>query len=169
MMETGHHSPSLANLFGLSYVLVRKPKPYDVMTLNYNWQQFMTNTFSLYTNATDKIDEESAEHAVVAVLRFLTRMGAIKYSCHSGYIASILAEEDLCSVKTETGGIYRMRKKPGQSVERGDVLGEILHPYEGNVISKVIAPTDGIIFFAHTLPTVMENVVVYKIIRRMHE
>ncbi len=169
MMETGRHSPSLANLFGLPYVVIRKPRPYDVMTLNYNWQLFETNAFSLYTNATDKIDEESANHAVVAVLRFLTRMGAIKYTCHSGYIASILKEDDLCSVKTECGGIYRMIKKPGQSVERGDVLGEILHPYEGEVISKIIAPTDGIIFFAHTLPTVMENVVAYKIIRRIHE
>ena len=62
-----------------------------------------------------------------------------------------------------------MIKKPGQSVERGDVLGEIVHPYEGEVISKVTAPTDGVIFFAHTLPTVMENVIVCKIIRRIHE
>lgn len=42
-------------------------------------------------------------------------------------------------------------------------------PYEGEVISKVTAPTDGVIFFAHTLPTVMENVIVCKIIRRIHE
>ena len=169
MMETGHHSPSLANLFGLQYVVVRKPRPYDTMTLNYNWQLWNTNAFSLYTNATDQIDEESAKHAVVAVLRFLTRMGVIKYNSHSGYIASVLQEEDLFSLKTSASGIYRRLRKPGDSVERGDVIGEIIHPYEGEVISQIISPTDGIIFFAHTSPMIMENVVAYKIIRRLHQ
>ena len=169
MMETGYQSPSLANLFGLQYVLIRKPKPFDTTTLNYNLQLWNTNAFSLYTNATDQIDEVSAKHAVVAVLRFLTRMGVIKYNSHSGYIASVLQEEDLLSVKTTTGGIYRRLKNPGDGVERGDVLGEIIHPYEGEVLEQVISPTDGIIFFAHTSPLVMENVVAYKIIRRLHE
>lgn len=169
MMETGYQSPSLANLFGLQYVLIRKPKPYDTMTLNYNWQMWNASAFSLYTNATDQIDEVSAKHAVVAVLRFLTRMGVIKYTSHSGYIASVLQEDDLLSVKTTTGGIYRRLKNPGDGVERGDVLAEIIHPYEGEIIEKITSPTDGIIFFAHKSPMVMENVVAYKIIRRLHE
>ncbi|NRW83666.1 hypothetical protein FHX28_002995 [Clostridium beijerinckii] len=146
MMETGYQSPSLANLFGLQYVLIRKPKPYDTMTLNYNWQMWNASAFSLYTNATDQIDEVSAKHAVVAVLRFLTRMGVIKYTSHSGYIASVLQEDDLLSVKTTTGGIYRRLKNPGDGVERGDVLAEIIHPYEGEIIEKITSPTDGIIF-----------------------
>ena len=29
MIETGYQSPSLANLFGLQYVVIRKPKPFD--------------------------------------------------------------------------------------------------------------------------------------------
>lgn len=169
MMETGHQSPSLANLFGLQYVVIRKPKPYDTMTLNYNWQLWNTNAFSLYTNATDQIDEVSAKHAVVAVLRFLTRMGVIKYTSHSGYIASVIKEDDLLSVKTTKGGIYRRLKNPGDGVERGDILGEIIHPYEGVVMEQIVSPTDGIIFFAHTSPMLMENAVVYKIIRRLHE
>lgn len=169
MMETGYQSPSLANLFGLKYVLIRKPKPFDTATLNYNWQMWDTNAFSVYTNATEQIDEKSAQHAVVAVLRFLTRMGIIKYNSHSGYIASVISEDNLKPIISEASGIYRRLKNPGDGVERGDVLAEILDPYEGEVISQVISPTDGVIFFAHTSPLVMENVVVYKIIRRIHE
>lgn len=169
MMETGYQSPSLANLFGLQYVVIRKPKSFDRSTLNYNWQMYNTNAFSVYTNSTDKIDEVSANHAVVSVLRFLTRMGIIKYTCHGGYIASILNEGELKPVKTERSGIFRRLKEPGDGVERGDVLAEILDPYEGEVILKVVSPTDGIIFFAYNSPMVMENVVVFKVIRRMHE
>ena len=96
-------------------------------------------------------------------------MGVIKYTSHSGYIASVIKEDDLLSVKTKSPGIYRRLKNPGDGVERGDVLGEIIHPYEGDVIDQVLSPTDGIIFFAHTSPMVMESAVVYKIIRRLHE
>lgn len=169
MMETGYQSPSLANLFGLPYVVVRQPRPFDTTTLNYNWQLWETNAFSVYTNQTEQIDEESAQQAASSVLRFLSRMGIIKYNCHSGYIASILKEDDLISLKTEAAGFYRRIKGPGDEVEVGDVVAEILHPYEGQVISKVVSPTPGIIFFAHNSPLVLGNSVICKVIKKLHK
>lgn len=169
MMETGYQSPSLANLFGLPYVLIRKPNPFDTATLNYNWQMNNTNAFSVYTNATESIDEESAKQAVSSVLRFLTRMGIVRYNCHSGYLASVIREEELQSVKTNAAGIYRHLVKPGDEVHVGDLIGEMIHPYEGEIISQILSPTDGIVFFAYVEPTVMENAVICKIIRRLHQ
>lgn len=169
MMETGFQSASLANLFGTQYVLIRKPKPFDTTTLNYNWQMNGTNAFSLYSNNTEQIDEKSARQAVSCVLRFLTRMGILKYNNHSGYIASVINEDDLLPVHTKSAGIYKRFKEPGDPVFHGDVIGEITDPYDGEVLDTIVSPTDGIIFFAHTAPTVMSNAVVYKIIRRMHE
>lgn len=169
MMETGYHSPSLANLFGMPYVVIRKPKPFDTATLNYNWQMNGTNAFSVYTSSTDKVDDKSARQAVSSVLRFLTRMGILKYNNHSGYIASVIKEEDLLSVKTYTAGFYKRFKESGDPVFHDDVIAEIINPYEGEVIDTIKSPTDGIIFFSNNAPVVMENAVVYKIIRRMHE
>lgn len=168
MMATGHQSASLANLFGLPYVLTKKPQPFDMTTLNYCWQVNGTNAFSVYTPATDSIDEPSARQAVSAVLRFLTRMGIIRYNCHSGYIASTLEEEDLLPIKSDVPGIYRRLKGPGDEVRFGEVLSEIVDPIEGEVISQILSPSDGIIFFAHTKPLVIQNCVVYKMIRRLH-
>lgn len=169
MMETGFQSPSLANLFGLPYVVIRKPRPYDTATLNYNWQIWNTNAFSLYTSATDHIDEASARQAVASVLRFLTRMGILRYTSHSGYIASVIREDDLMNVKTDMAGIYKSMAAPGREVRRGDVLAEIIDPYEGEILSQILSPTDGIVFFAHNAPLVMEGAVIFKIIRRLHE
>ena len=169
MMDTGFQSASLANLFGLQYVVIRKPKPMDTVTLNYNWQMNGTNAFSIYTNSTDMIDEKSARQAVSSVLRFLTRMGILKYNNHSGYIASVINEFDLMAVKTYDAGFYKRLKEPGDPVYHGELIAQILDPCEGTVKSEIISQTDGIVFFAHTGPTVMGNQVVYKIIRRMHE
>ena len=120
-------------------------------------------------SATDKIDEESAKRAVAAVLRFLTRMGMVRYQSHSGYIATVIEEGDLASVRTDRAGLYKPRFRPGEEAARGDVLAEIIDPYEGEVISQILSPADGIVFFAHSQPLVMEGTIIFKIIKRLHE
>lgn len=168
MMKTCRENTSLANLFGTQYVVLRNPSPFDTTTLNYNWQQGGTAAFSVYTNETDTIDEKSASLGVASVLRFMSRMGAIKYKSHGGYIGTIIEEDELMSVKATTAGIYRRKHIPGDEVEKGDILAEILHPYEGTIIDRITAPCDGILFFAHNTPLVMENTVAYKMIKRLH-
>lgn len=39
----------------------------------------------IYTRETANIDKESATQAVSAVLRYLSRVGVVKYTCHSGW------------------------------------------------------------------------------------
>lgn len=169
MMEAGMESASLANLFGLPYVVMRSPRPYDKATLNYNWQQWNTHAFSIYTGACDQVDESSAKQAVSAVLRFLTRMGILRYTSHSGYIASVVVEQDLTSVCSDNAGIYRRYFKPGDEVKRGEVLADVISPDDGSVISQIHSPTEGTIFFACGQPLIMEGTLLYRIIRRLHQ
>lgn len=169
MMETGYQNTSLANLFGLPYVVVRKPAPIDTKTLNYNWQNEMTAAFSVYTNKNSEIDEVSARQAVAAVLRFLKRMGIIRYESHSGFISHVLYEKDLSDVHVSRAGIFRGMVKAGDDVRYGSVMAQIIDPYEGTVLETVKAPTDGIVFFAHTESLISQNDIAYRLIHRLHE
>lgn len=169
MMETGKESTSLANLFGMPYVLTGMNRAFDQVTLNYNWQNAGTQAFSVYSATTDTIDDESARMAVSSVLRFLTRMGIIKYDCHGGFISSILKEQELISVKADEAGFFRKLVGVNQEVKRGQVLAEIINPMDGSVKAEITAPTDGITFYVQDDPMVFQNVVVYKLIRRMHQ
>lgn len=169
MMETGYQNTSLANLFGLPYVVVRKPQPIDTKTLNYNWQDEMTAAFSLYTNKNSCIDEKSSRQAVAAVLRFLTRMGIVRYESHSGFISHVIMEEDLTNVNTMSGGIFRGKASIGEDVRYGQVLAEIIDTFEGSIRETILAPTDGIVFFAHSEALVDEGDIAYKLIHRLHE
>ena len=169
MMETGKQSTSLANLFGLPYVLTAEPRAYDKATLNYNWQIGRTEAFSVYSGVTEKIDSESAAHAVSAVLRFLTRMGIIRYNCHAGYISTVLDEEELLSVKSDkSGGFLKRFVSPGDEVVRGNVIANVINPMTGEIAADIYAPTDGIIFYAQNAPMIYQNSVVFKLIRRLH-
>ena len=169
MMETGKQSTSLANLFGLPYVLTAEPRAYDKATLNYNWQIGGTEAFSVYSGVTEKIDSESASHAVSAVLRFLTRMGIIRYNCHAGYISTVLDEEELLSVKSDkSGGFLKRLVSPGDEVVRGNIIANVINPMTGEIAADIYAPTDGIIFYAQNAPMIYQNSVVFKLIRRLH-
>ena len=169
MMETGYQNTSLANLFGLPYVVVRKPSPLDTKTLNYNWQNDMTAAFSLYSRRNDTIDDESAKQALSAVLRFLTRMGIIRYESHSGFISQVIMEDDLTDVYVEKGGIFRGLVKPGEYVRYGYPIAEIRDPYEGFIKEAIIAPTSGIVFFAHTEALISQGDMAYRLIHRLHQ
>ena len=169
MMETGFQNASLANLFGLPYVVVRKPSPIDTKTLNYNWQDEMTAAFSVYTNQNTQIDEVSARQAVAAVLRFLKRMGLIRYESHSGYISHVIYEKDLSDVPANRAGIFRGKVHAGDDVRYGNEMAEIIDPYDGTVREKILAPTDGIVFFAHTEALICEKDIAYRLIHRLHE
>lgn len=169
LMETGTQSMSLANLFGMPYVLTASARSFDQTTLNYNWQIQGTNAFSVYTGFTETIDEAKARQGVSSVLRFLTRMGIIRYNCHGGFISTTLDEEELLSVKSDVPGFFRTLCETNKEVKRGDVLAEIVDPYMGSVISKIQAPVDGIIFFKQNEPMVYQNSVVFRMIKKIHE
>jgi hypothetical protein len=48
LMETGYQPEEEGALFGLRYVFVKHPHPYDTTILNYNWQDLGYQGFFLY-------------------------------------------------------------------------------------------------------------------------
>lgn len=72
MMKTDYEDTGLAQLFGMPFVVLRKPVPFDTMTLNFNWRVWDTKAFSLYSRSTEKIDKKGADMAIAAVCRFLS-------------------------------------------------------------------------------------------------
>lgn len=78
IMKTGYENVEKARQFGLPYIVLKVPKPYDTTTLNYNWQIWETDAFSLYGTTTQTLDENSADLIVNAILRFLEKNGLVK-------------------------------------------------------------------------------------------
>lgn len=164
LMETGFTEHEYMLDFGLPYAFVRTPKPYDTTTLNYNWQVWGTKAFSLFTNATDKIDEKSAKTAVDAILRFMAKRGIINIKIISGYNTETVNESNLLQIHSTVSGIYKSYVQTGDEIRTGDLLGEIVDPLEGNILTRILAPENGIVFFRYNRPLEFEKTVLYKII-----
>lgn len=165
MMETGYQNTELACEFGLPYVVLHKPRPFDTATLNYNWQIWGTQAFSLYTTNTARVDEESALQAENAVLNFMSRRGLIRCHARGGFHSEVICTSDFISVRADHSGFLKCLVTPGQTVEKGQLLARILDPYEGCVLSELAAPMRGVVAFAGDEPMTYENTAVLKLIR----
>lgn len=165
MMKAGFENVELAGKFGMPYIVLRKTRPYDTTTLNYNWQIWETHAFSIYTASTSKIDRESAQMAVRSILNFMSKEGIADYHGHSGYISQVVEDTDMIPVRTKTAGIFEPAVSVGSEICRGQVLARIIDPYEGGVKETLIAQADGIVFFMRDEPLTYANTAVFKLVQ----
>lgn len=163
-MKEGFTTKEEAEKFGLKYVVERTVRPYDTATLNYNWQVWDTQAFSLYTNTTEKISNKGAGQAVLAVMNFLANNGIIKYGAIGEKKIRTVDDTEMISVRTAKSGFYEPLVKAGERIEAGQPLANILNPYEGNILETLYAPLDGIVFFMHNAPLTYANTAVIKIL-----
>lgn len=164
IMDEGYSDIKLAEKFGMPYVVKRKVRPYDTTTLNYNWQVWDTQAFSIYTSTTSTIDSNSAGQAVLAVLNFLSEVGIVKYNGPKLHTPKVLEDTQLVSVRTAKSGIFEGMVKPGDKVEVGQPLANILNPYEGHIIETLYASVSGTVFFMHTDPLTYADTAVIKLV-----
>lgn len=165
IMDTGYTDPELMKSFGLKYGIIRKPRPYDTTTLNYNWQIWETKAFSLYANSTDQIDEESAEAALEAILRFMKSTGIITAKVHPGYNTEIIPEGSTEQIHADAAGIFKCLVKTGERVAENQPLAEIIDPLDCSEVSEIRSDCAGVVLFEYNMPLIDESTVCFKIIR----
>lgn len=166
MMDEGYSNVELAKKFGLPYVVVRKVRPYDTTTLNYNWQVWNTQAFSLYTTTTSRIDRNAAGQAVLSIMSFLSSQGIIKYSGPEIAKSKVVKDTEMISVQTAKSGIFEPLVKAGAKVFVGQPLANVVNPYDGEIMETLFAPVDAYIFFIHNEPLTYADTAVIKLVRR---
>lgn len=170
MLQTGYEDVETAQKFGLPFVTIRKPLPYDTTLLNYNWQIWGCKAFSLYAGQTNCVEDATSQQSVEAILRFLMKEEVIDYKVKSaGYESVVLDEAELCNVIACRAGVFYRINSTGNRVQEGDVLAQILNPNDCSVLEEVKAPVGGTIFFAHNKPLALEHAILYRIIREEDE
>lgn len=165
MMDEGYSRVETALKFEMPYVVLRKVRPYDTTTLNYNWQVWDTQAFSFYTTTTTGIDRKSAGQSVLSIMKFLSSLGIVKYSFTAKEAASVVVNDtDMTSVRTARSGIFEPLVKVGEKVIEGTPLANIVNPYDGEIMETLYSPLDATVFFMHTDPLTYADTAVIKLI-----
>lgn len=165
MMDEGFSKVEEALKFEMPYVVVRKVRPYDTATLNYNWQVWETQAFSFYTTSTTTIDRRSAGQSVLSILKFLSALGVVKYQSSGRSLQSLVINDtEMATVRTAKSGIFEPLVKVGDEVGEGTPLANIVNPYDGEIMETLYAPVESKVFFMHTDPLTYANTAVFKLI-----
>lgn len=166
IMRTGYEDIEGAKLFGMPYITLRKPLPFDTTLLNYNWQIWETKAYSLYGGMNDGVESPITTEVIGTILRFAQRIGLTKKPVVGvpDFNSQVIDESNFISVRTTQAGILYRLKNAGDKVQEGEVLAHIIDPYEGSIKAKITSPIDGIIFFAHNKPLALENTLLFNIL-----
>ncbi len=164
MLDTGFQPEHEAKYFGLPYVYIKEVTPYDTTLLNYNWQIWETKAFSMYTGHTDKLCSANIDTGLAAILRFMVKMGILATSIRPGYYSDVISDANFVTLATHRSGIIRKHKKAQDSVTKGDLLAEVLDPYDATILERIISPVNGIIFFSQEKSLVVEGARAFQII-----
>ena len=164
MLKTGYEDIATAQLFGMPFVTVRKPLPFDTTLLNYNWQIWGAKAFSIYAGQTNYVEDSTSNLTIDSILRFLKKIHVLDVRVqNAGYESIVLDEEELVNVIARRAGIFYRMIGAGPHVKEGQVLARILDPYDCSVLEEVKAPVSGTVFFAHNKPLTLEHAIIYRI------
>ncbi|MDO5130896.1 MAG: M14 family metallopeptidase [Prevotellaceae bacterium] len=164
MLKTGYEDIATAQLFGMPFVTVRKPLPFDTTLLNYNWQIWGAKAFSIYAGQTNYVEDSTSNLTIDSILRFLKKIHVLDVRVqNAGYESIVLDEEELVNVIARRAGIFYRMIGAGPHVKEGQVLARILDPYDCSVLDEVKAPVCGTVFFAHNKPLTLEHAIIYRI------
>ena len=166
LMRTGYEDTEGAKLFGMPYITLRKPLPFDTTLLNYNWQIWETKAYSLYGGMNDGVESPITAEMIGTILRFAQRTGLSRKPVVGipDFNPQVVDEATLLPVRTTQAGMFYRLKGAGDKVHESEPLARIIDPYEGNVRAEITAPTDGIIFFAHNKPLALANTLLFNIL-----
>ena len=165
MLKTGYEAVEAAKLFGLPFVTVRQPLPFDTTLLNYNWQLWGSKAFSIYAGQTSYVEDVTSRTTIDAMLRFLSRVGVLTDTdTDEGVEPVVMDEAELVNVTADRAGIFYRLLGARSEVRRGDVLARILDPYCCEVLAEVKSPVDGTVFFAHNHPLALQHAIIYRIL-----
>lgn len=164
IMQTGYENLEAAEAFGLPLIYKYVPAPFDSVVLNYNWQVFGTNAYSIYSGSTDVISHDIAKETWQAILRFLGTIGAAKVSLLPGARSYVFDASSLSTVTSARAGLLYSKVTVGQFVREGDLIAKILDPLTGQTLQEVNSPSDGVVFFSHTKPLVHQHSRLFQIL-----
>ncbi len=164
MLDTGYQCETASQYFGLPYVYVKKVTPYDTALLNYNWQIWGTKAFSIYTGHTDKLVDGCINSALESLLRFMVNIGLVSTSIRPGYLPQVISNADLVTLKTTTSGLLRKKKSAQDSVRKGDLMADVVDPYDASIRESIYSPINGVVFFNQEKPLVLEGATIFEIV-----
>ena len=163
LYKSGYEDLKAAKKFGFKVIHHRKVKSIDTVTLQYNWQLWGTKAFSIICSNDNQIDKRTASQINQAMIRFMDKTKIINYHIFNGYESTVINRETIEVIKAVKSGIFVAKELPGNYVSKDQVIGEVVHSLEGNIIHEFHSPCNGMITCVYSNSLIYENAVAFRV------
>ena len=163
LYKSGYEDKKKKKRFGFKMIHHRTMKSIDTVTLQYNWQLWGTKAFSIMCPSDNQVDKKIASQINQAMIRFMDNKKILNYHIFNGYESTVIDRNSIEVVKSPRSGIFISKELPGNYVSKDQVIGEIVHSLEGDVIHQFLAPCNGMITCFYSNSLIYEHAVAFRI------
>ena len=149
-----------AEKMGIDFIWVHDAATVLEATLAYSLNSTGTPCLVVELGVGQRINHKMCSRLVDGIFNLMHDMGmwAPSLRGRAGGEAPIYCEGDSVSfLNAEVSGVFLTEHKTGENVKEGDLLGQIVSPLTGKVLSEVRAPHDGFLFTIRAYPIVYEG------------
>ena len=163
LFKSGYEDLIGAKKFGFKMIHHRTMKSIDTVTLQYNWQLWGTKAFSIMCPSDNQVDKKIASQINQAMIRFMDNTKIIDYHIFNGYESTVINRDSIEVIKSLKSGIFIGKELPGNYVSKDQVIGEVVHSLEGNIIYEILSPCNGMITCVYSNSLIYENAVAFRV------
>ncbi len=138
-------------------------------TLAYSLNSKGTNTLVVEMGVGMRITSEYGDQLTDGVFSLMSELGIWQGNApkvKSPIVAYDANGEDVCYLNAPCSGIYMKEKPHGSIVKKGELVGRIINPLDGEIMAEVTAPEDGMIFTVREYPVAEEGSLMARILRK---
>ncbi|WP_033147592.1 M14 family metallopeptidase [Prevotella sp. P6B1] len=147
-----------AEHLGMDFVWVHDAATVLEATLAHSLNSTGTPCLVVEMGVGQRINHKMCQRLVSGILHLMQRMGMWKGEVAASMPRSIICQGDSVTfLNAETSGVFLTEMKCGVHITKGQVLGQIVDPLRGKVLSTVKSPVDGYLFTIRAYPIVYEG------------
>ena len=79
-------------------------------------------------------------------------------------MSQLIEGPSMVNVMSNAAGFFLRKAEVNARVKQGELLAQIVDPYQGTVIEEVLSPVDGIVFFHASQPILYSHTSLFRII-----
>ena len=147
-----------AEHLGVDFVWVHDAATVLEATLAHSLNSADTPCLVVEMGVGQRINHKMCRRLVAGILHLMQTMGMWHETNDANLPKPIICKGDhVTFLNAETSGVFLTELKCGINVSRGQVIGKIVNPLRGIVLSTVTSPVDGYLFTIRAYPIVYEG------------
>lgn len=156
-----------AERLGMDFVWVHDAATVLEATLAHSLNSIGTPCLVVEMGVGQRINHKMCRRLVSGILHLMHTMGMWHRPESLEMSSPLICNGDhVIFLNAETSGVFITEQKCGIQVKKGEVIGQIVDPLRGVVLSTVKTPSDGYLFTISAYPIVYEGSLMARIFRR---